>query len=219
MALKLGRGVSVRGWWVTGTLLVLMSGRAGADAGPEPASLSSPHPRYVASQAAAWSTTGLLGLLGGATDPGRGSVTIHLGWRRTLKEGPGLQLEYAIEVVPAELAIGTRVAEGWPLPHVATVYGAGLDPLGVEAHFGRGRLRPYVALRTGFRVFAEPVPSPRGTRFNFSLDSGGGVEWRLRDGRWVFAGVELHHLSNGGLGEANPSLNLFTLRGGLTVRR
>ncbi len=146
-------------------------------------------------------------------------MTLQLGWRRTLKERPGFLLEYAIEVVPVELAFGTRVAEGWPLSEVATVYGAGLDPLGVEAHFGSGRLRPYAALRTGFRVFAQPVPTPRGTHFDFALDGGGGVEWRLRSGRWVFAGVELHHLSNGGLGAANPSLNLFTLRGGLAVRR
>jgi hypothetical protein len=174
MALKLGRGASL-GWRLTGMLLVLMlAGRAGADTGPGPAP-SSPRARYVASQAGAWSTTGLFG---GATDPGRGSMTLQLGWRRTLKEGPGVQVEYALEFVPVELAFGTRVAEGWPSPDVTTVYGAGLDPLGVEAHFGSGRFRPYAALRTGFRVFAQPVPTPRGTRFDFALDGGGGVEWR-----------------------------------------
>jgi hypothetical protein len=146
-------------------------------------------------------------------------MTLQLGWRRTLKDGPGFQVEYALEFVPVELAFGTRVAEGWPSPDITTVYGAGLDPLGVEAHFGSGRFRPYAALRTGFRVFTQPVPTPRGTRFDFALDGGGGVEWRLRNDRWVFAAIELHHLSNGGLGEANPGLNLFTLRGGLAVRR
>lgn len=156
---------------------------------------------------------------GTATEAGRGSMTLQLGWRRTLKQGSGVLIELAVDVVPVELAFGTRVPEGWPAAATATVYGAGLDPLGVEAHFGSGRVRPYLALRSGLRVFAEPVPSPRGTGFDFALDGGGGVEWRVRNDRWAFAALELHHLSNGGLGEFNPSLNLFTLRAGLALRR
>ncbi len=67
MALNLRRDASAAVWRLTAKLLVLMlAGRAGADTGPGPAAPSSPRARYVASQAGAWSTTGLFG---GATDP------------------------------------------------------------------------------------------------------------------------------------------------------
>lgn len=204
-------------WRLSGTLLLLLlAGRVGANGADAPTTASRPDTRYVASLAGAWGTTKLLG---GATDPDRGSTQFQLGWRKTLRQRPGLLLEYALEVVPIELAFGTRVAASRSAQRIATVYGAGLDPLGLEAHFGQGRLRPYAALRTGFRVFARQVPTPRGTHFNFVFDAGAGLEWRLRSERWVFAAVELHHLSNGGLGEANPSLNLVALRAGLALRR
>lgn len=211
------RGASPGVRRIGGTLLVLLlAGRADADVAAVPTAASTPYTRYVASLAGAWSTTNLFG---GATDPDRGSTQFQLGWRKTLKQRPGFLLEYSLEVVPIELAFGTRVAEDRLPQRIATVYGAGLDPLGLEAHFGPGRLRPYATLRTGFRVFARQVPTPRGTHFNFVLDAGAGVEWRLRSDRWVFAAVELHHLSNGGLGEANPSLNLVAVRAGLALRR
>jgi hypothetical protein len=59
------------------------------------------------------------------------------------------------------------------------------------------------------RLFEEPVPNPRGIPFNFSADLGGGVAVRVGTAHRVALGVVLHHLSNGGLGRANPSFNGF----------
>jgi hypothetical protein len=59
------------------------------------------------------------------------------------------------------------------------------------------------------RLFEQPVPNPRGIRFNFSADLGGGVAFRVAEAQRVAVGVVLHHLSNGGLGNANPSFNGF----------
>ena len=217
MAQNESRRISRRRRLLSATLLGLaFAGRAEADAVPPSRQPGPPHTRLIVSLGGAWNTTNLLN---GATEPGRGTLAVQLGWRRTLAERPGFLLEWALEVVPLEPEFGTRLTEPARLSDRETAYGAGLDPLGVEARFGRGRLRPYAALRTGFRVFGRPVPTARGTRFNFVLDAGAGLELRVREGRWAFLGVELHHLSNGGLGDANPSLNLLVLRGGLAVRR
>jgi hypothetical protein len=152
-------------------------------------------------------------LLPGVTDPGRGSLELALHARLPLLVRSGLQLDYTAGVVPVALALGTRVSDAG-LPDGAvrteTVYGAGVDGLGFVAHLGRSdRWQPYISVVGGVRLFEEPVPNPRGIRFNFSADLGGGVAFRVDAAHRVALGVVLHHLSNGGLGSANPSFNGF----------
>ena len=159
------------------------------------------------------SSGGATRLFGGVTDPGRGTLQLALHARVPLLVRSGLELDYTAGVVPVELALGTRLAG--PVgpdgrPRTARVFGAGVDGLGLTARLrGRSRWQPYVAVVGGVRLFEEPVPNPRGTRFNFSADLGAGVALRLAPRRWVAVGVALHHLSNGGLGSANPSFNGF----------
>jgi hypothetical protein len=156
---------------------------------------------------------GATDLLGGVTDPGRGTLELALHARLPLLVRSGLQLDYTAGVVPVSLAFGTRVSDA-DLPdgtlRKKTVFGAGVDGLGFVAHLGRSdRWQPYVSAVGGVRLFEEPVPNPRGIRFNFSADLGGGVAFRVAAVHRVAVGVVLHHLSNGGLGSANPSFNGF----------
>jgi Lipid A 3-O-deacylase (PagL) len=123
----------------------------------------------------------------------------------------GLELDYTTGVVPVSLAFGTRVS-GAGLPdgtlRKERVFGAGVDGIGLVAHLGRSdRWQPYVGVVGGVRLFERPVPDPRGIRFNFSADLGAGVAFRAAQAHMVAVGVALHHLSNGGLGSANPSFN------------
>jgi hypothetical protein len=115
-------------------------------------------------------------------------------------------------VVPVALAFGTRVS-GAGLPNGTlrseTVFGAGVDGIGLVAHLGGDRWQPYVGVVGGVRLFEKAVPDPRGLRFNFSADLGAGVAFRVASAHRVAVGVALHHLSNGGLGSANPSFNGF----------
>ena len=156
---------------------------------------------------------GTTGLFGGVTEPGRGSFELALHARLPLLVRSGLRLDYTPGVVPVALAFGTRVSDA-SLPdgtvRTATVFGAGLDGLGFVAHLGSSdRWQPYFSMVGGVRLFAQPVPNPRGIRFNFSADVGGGVAFRVGTAHRVALGVVLHHLSNGGLGSANPSFNGF----------
>ena len=156
---------------------------------------------------------GTTGLFGGVTDPGRGSFELALHARLPLLVRSGLRLDYTAGVVPVALAFGTRVSDAGPLDRTlrtATVFGAGVDGLGFVAHLGSSdRWQPYFSMVGGVRIFAQPVPNPRGIRFNFSADVGGGVAFRVGTAHRLALGVALHHLSNGGLGSANPSFNGF----------
>jgi hypothetical protein len=158
---------------------------------------------------------GATSLLPGATDPGRGTLELALHARLPLLVRSGLQLDYTAGVVPVALAFGTRVS-GADLPdgtlRAETVFGAGVDGLGFVAHLGRSdRWHPYVSVVGGVRLFERPVPNPRGIHFNFSADIGAGVAFRVAPAHRVAVGVVLHHLSNGGLGSANPSFNGFDI--------
>ena len=156
---------------------------------------------------------GTTSLFGGVTEPGRGSFELALHARLPLLVRSGLRLDYTAGVVPVALAFGTRVSDAG-LPdgnhRTETVFGAGVDGLGLVAHLGRSdRWQPYVGMVGGVRLFAQPVPNPRGIRFNFSADFGGGVAFRVGTAHRVALGIILHHLSNGGLGSTNPSFNGF----------
>jgi Lipid A 3-O-deacylase (PagL) len=158
---------------------------------------------------------GATSLFGGVTDPGRGSLELALHARLPLLVRSGLELDYTTGVVPVALAYGTRVS-GTGLPEgtlrTETVFGAGVDGIGLVAHLGRSdRWQPYVGVVGGVRLFERPVPDPRGIRFNFSADLGAGVAFRVAPAYRVAVGVALHHLSNGGLGSANPSFNGFDI--------
>jgi Lipid A 3-O-deacylase (PagL) len=154
---------------------------------------------------------GTTSLFGGVTDPGRGSLELALHARLPLLVRSGLELDYTAGVVPVALAFGTRVS-GAGLPdgtlRKEMAFGAGVDGIGLVGHLGRSdRWQPYVGVVGGVRLFERPVPDPRGIRFNFSADLGAGVAFRAAQAHMVAVGVALHHLSNGGLGSANPSFN------------
>ena len=126
---------------------------------------------------------GVTSLLGGVTDQGRGSLELALRTRLPLLVRSGLQLDYTAGVVPVDLEFGTRVSGAGLLDgtlRTKTVFGAGVDGLGLVAHLGSSdRWQPYVSAVGGVRLFEQPVPDPRGIRFNFSADLGAGVAFRV----------------------------------------
>lgn len=180
------------------------------------ATYASSNTRFSIDASGAW---GVSDVFGGATDPRRGMLGLALRVHRPLVDHPGFRLDYTGGLVPVELAQGTRVGRPDGTGR-ETVFGAGLDVLGLTAHFrGGARWHPFVTARGGARLFTAPVPNPRGTRFNFSADVGGGLAFRVTPDRSLTLQMELHHLSNGGLGPANPSLNQLTVGVGIRGAR
>jgi hypothetical protein len=57
------------------------------------------------------------------------------------------------------------------------------------------------------------------TKFNFTVESGGGIEWFLRDRRSVAFDVRYHHTSNGGRGDNNPGVDNIAFRASYRLGR
>jgi hypothetical protein len=104
---------------------------------------------------------------------------------------------------------------------VGRTYGAGLSPLGQRMNlFPHSRVQPYGIINAGFMAFTRNVPVPDATRFNFTAQGGGGVEWYEGDKKdsWTLD-VRYHHLSNAFRGETNPGIDNWVFRIGYNHRR
>lgn len=156
-------------------------------------------------------------VFGGARDKPRSVLSIDLRLHRRIVDHDAFRLDYTAGVVPVELEGGTVVADPVLGARKETAYGAGIDPVGFFARFGRGRLCLYSSFRGGARVFDKAVPNPRGIRFDFTADFSAGLVGRVAGRVWITAGPEFHHVSNGGLGDFNPSLNYLAVRLGVLV--
>ena len=164
---------------------------------------------------------GTLSLFGGDTSPGRRTLLVGVQWSRVLHETDRYRLDYVAAAIPLELAIGSLV-ESCSSPggtEARTLYGGGLDPVGLQITASRGRVRPMAGLSGGLRVFTNPFPCPGGTRFNVVLDVRVGIVAPLDGGRTLTGTVSLHHLSNGGLGEHNPGLNQLVFEAAISFAR
>ena len=205
---------------MVGISLVLAAGTGECEEAPAGAAQAPASTALALSVRGAWTT---VRALPGVHDDGRGTAIVQLDLHRTVWSRNGKVIEYVVGVVPMELAVGTvaveasRSLDGRAVQ--STAYGAGLDPLGLAFHLDRGVWRPFATIRGGFRIFDRNVPNPRGTRFNFVADLGIGVRRRVGSSLWVSLEVDLHHVSNGGLGEANPGVNSIVVGLGLLRSR
>jgi opacity protein-like surface antigen len=92
------------------------------------------------------------------------------------------------------------------------VYAYGATPLGVQFNFRpRKKVQPFVGASGGFLYFKEAIPDFTGTRFNFTAEVGGGIDFRMRKNRAVTVGYKYYHVSNANRGVYNPGFdnNLF----------
>jgi Opacity protein and related surface antigens len=175
-----------------------------------------------------WGGAGLgmipFGTLRGSELHGRGLTLLALHYGRILIRGKNASLLYTLDVLPAVIAEGSEVTiqetNGERMIGRKTVYGFGANPIGFQLDFGTNHVwRPFAFITGGFLRFEKPTPTPRATRWNFSTDAGGGVQFLLHDRKSISIGYRLHHFSNAGSGRANPSLNTNVIYFGLNFFR
>jgi opacity protein-like surface antigen len=65
----------------------------------------------------------------------------------------------------------------------------------------------------------QPIPSERGTQFNFVFDVGAGFRIVLTPNLLLSAGYRYHHLSNGFRGQVNPGVDANLLYLGVSFAR
>jgi hypothetical protein len=142
---------------------------------------------------------------GGTKDTSVWNLGIRYGWILTAPHGPGFwsgRFEYAVDVVPAVVVFQPT----------KTVYGAGLNPLGLKWIFAtRGEVEPYLELGGGTLFTSHEVPAGTSS-VNFTSGAAFGMHF-LGKHSWT-AEVRYQHISNAGLTVPNPGINTVQVRVG-----
>jgi hypothetical protein len=129
----------------------------------------------------------------------------------------------------ATFTAGASWAPGW---QALTEFGLGRVMLGSGAHaiygsltggfrrriVGHGRPTAYIEALFGFALASRHVPD-RGTSFNWVVQGGGGLMWRLTDRTHALTGVRVSHLSNAGMKgpHRNPDIDAIGGYAGVAV--
>ncbi|GEM_PF-668078 len=90
--------------------------------------------------------------------------------------------------------------------------GFGITPIGFQFNFGQKHIvQPFFKSSAGFMYFSKRFPDQRGTKFNFTLELGGGLEFVIAQNLSLTVGYKYHHMSNGEFGQINPGVdsNIF----------
>jgi hypothetical protein len=142
---------------------------------------------------------------GGTKDTSVWNAGVRYGWILTAPHGPGFlngRFEYTVDAVPAFVVFQPR----------NTVYGAGVNPLGLKWIFAtRSSVEPYLELNGGTLFTSHEVPTGTST-INFTSSAAFGLHV-LREHAWTVE-VRYTHISNAGLTTPNPGINTVQVRVG-----
>lgn len=168
----------------------------------------------------------------GGTTQGRSLFLMGVGVHYVVETVGGVAIAYTAEVIPAavvsdnprwrwrELQADGRVYEFKDPVDSASVYGAGIAPLGLHlsAPVWRG-VRVFGAGSVGGIWFTREMPVPYAQSFNYALDFGGGLDVAAGATHVVVIGFKVHHLSNMDSAPANPGLDGHVFYVGVMRRR
>ncbi len=169
-------------------------------------SVAEPTPQKGGSEIQVWTGAGHSALNGvGAT--GVWNAGLRYGWILTNARGPGFlrgRFEYAVDAVPMYLIFQPQ----------GVAYGVGLNPFALKWNFDTsGRVAPYFDFGGGILFTSSRVPAGV-SRINFASGTAiganvghGKVHWSL-EVRWL-------HISDAGLTDGNPGINVIQVRAGL----
>lgn len=156
------------------------------------------------------------------TSKDRQLLLVNLQYARTLVATPPVRVKYTAEIVPLALEFQPRqryVVDGKILTNPAgAIYGAGANPIGVQANFGGKKIQPLVTGTLGFLYFHDQVPIIGSSQFNYTVSVGFGVQIYAREGRALTFGWKYHHLSNDYEAHLNPGIDSGIFYVGYTMR-
>jgi Lipid A 3-O-deacylase (PagL) len=160
------------------------------------------------------------------SDDGRMYI-VGLSFARAIAVRRSFALSYTADLTPLLLLSHPRVqgeqseaAPGEATLKRSTVRGTGLAPIGFKINFRPGaRTQPFLDLKLGFAVFNQKIPTERGTNFNFTAQSGGGIQFLTGPRTSITFGSRFLHISNGGRGLTNPGFNNVMLFTAFSIRK
>ncbi len=101
---------------------------------------------------------------------------------------------------PDKVVTGTVVT-----PTRETPVGIGVAPIGLQGNFRpRKKLQPFLAMSLGGLAFTETTPNVTGAKLNFTVEGGGGIEYRLKNRKAITFGYKFYHISNAYRAVENP---------------
>jgi opacity protein-like surface antigen len=155
-------------------------------------------------------------MIGKSTGFNFGLAALRYG--RTLWKNGALAFDWTVDAIPVAILSLDRAPDSADKQR-ATVYGAGLAPIGFRiAYDALGWCRPYFAASGGFLAFTERVPAT-GSKFNFTYTFGVGAQVPVTADAAVTIGYTYYHISNGGIGESNPGFDSNILYAGFSIFR
>jgi len=135
--------------------------------------------------------------------PDTSLLLVGLRYGRILAAWETLSVEYTLDVLPVAVVFAP---EGVRNGH--STYGAGVSPVGFKINFGQESwIKPFLAASVGFLYFEDDVPVPGSSRFNFTPELGGGLQFFLTPRRALTLGYKYHHISNAGRSTRNPGMD------------
>ncbi|NOT60552.1 MAG: hypothetical protein HOP19_10050 [Acidobacteria bacterium] len=143
-------------------------------------------------------------------------LLLGLRYGRVLGGSENVAVVYVADVLP----IATVFQPDFAPRGNAAVYGASVSPIGFRFVFNRRRrFKPFAETTGGFLYSKRPVPLdlPEATRFNFTFDFGGGVQFFTSSRKAITLGYKFHHLSNAYRSRINPGLDSNVFYVGLSL--
>lgn len=155
-------------------------------------------------------------LIGATADARFGILAVR--YARRFNNNDAVNLRYTADFVPAAMLSypffqAVQTGNTFRIDTVRRrAYAYGIAPLGLQANFRpRKKVQPFVGASGGFLYFNKQVLDFNGTHFNFTVEAGGGVDFRMRKNRAVTLGYKYYHISNANRAVENPGFdnNLF----------
>lgn len=134
-------------------------------------------------------------------------------YARRFNNSDKVNLKYTADVIPAAFLNYRDFVILPTTPQTITSerttrYGFGASPLGIQANFRpRKRVQPFIEATGGLLYLSKRTPNYVGTRFQFTADVGGGIEFKLKEKRAFTVGYKYFHISNGNRGVQNPGFD------------
>lgn len=134
--------------------------------------------------------------------------------RKLVNFSNSMLLEYVLKL---NLLAWYRYPDEIMTEKTVSLYGFGITPVGFQVNWRKNnQLQPFLNSSIGIMYLNNPFPDVRGTRINFTLEVGSGLEIILSPHSSFTLGYRYHHMSNGSTGDVNPGVDSNVLYGAFT---
>jgi hypothetical protein len=125
-------------------------------------------------------------------------------------DGPLQEACHAFTSTSTSIIQGVTYTENFTqtCPGRRWTYGAGLSPIGFKLNFlPRRRIQPVLTGLGGLMISTQQIPVSDASRFNFTFEFGGGLEFYRSTTRSIRVEWRYHHISNDFTGNQNPGID------------